>query len=191
MLLKSLCQINDPRRAQGKRYKLEHILLFSILALLSGAKSYRDVSRFMNKRYKQFNEALGLDWKRGLSKTQLRDIFCALSVDSVESAFREYSHGLSKMILPNEPNEVGVDGKSLRGSFCHEKSLPMLQLLAAFCSKSALILGHVDIAEKTNEIPTAQRLIETMGLPKDSIYSADALHCQKKPLRPPLMRMCS
>lgn len=191
MLLKYLGQIKDPRRAQGKRYQLEHILLFSILAILSGARSYRDVSRFMNKRWEKFNEVLRLDWKRGLSKTQLRDIFCSLDVGSVELAFRTYSHGLSKIILCNEPNEVGVDGKHLRGSFCHEEPKPMLQLLAAFCSKSPLILGHVDIEEKTNEIPTAQALIKAMELPENSIYSADALHCQKKLLKPPLMRTCS
>ncbi|MCK4608846.1 MAG: hypothetical protein KAT71_05160 [Gammaproteobacteria bacterium] len=56
----------------------------------------------------------------------------------------------------------------------------MLQLLGAFCSKCALILGHVDIEEKTNEIPTAQELITELGLPKGTIYTADALHCQKK-----------
>ena len=186
MLLTYLSQVIDPRRRQGQRYKLHYILLFSILALLSGAKSYRDVARFMNKRHLTLNACFGLSWKKSPSKTQLRDIFCAIDIASLESVFRDYSGQLSKLSLADEPNQIGVDGKSLRGSFAHEKEQSMLQLLGAFCSKCALILGHVDIAEKTNEIPTAQQLIAELDLPKDSIYSADALHCQKKHLLPPL-----
>ena len=40
-LLSALKAIPDPRRAQGKRYPLDYLLLFTVLALLSGARSYR------------------------------------------------------------------------------------------------------------------------------------------------------
>jgi len=80
-------------------------------------------------------------------------------------------------------HRVGLDGKSLRGSFDHGKGKSMLQLLSAFCTDTQLILAHVDIADKTNEIPTAQKLIKELGLPEGTLYTADALHCQKKPSR--------
>ena len=180
MLLEYLSKVKDPRRGQGKRYELEYILLFSILAILSGAKSYRDVARFLKKRREQLNKFFNLNWKNSLSKSQLREILCAVEIESIETEFREYSPELSKFDLPEEPNRVGLDGKSLRGSFAFEKDKKMLQILGAFCSKCALILGHVDIEEKTNEIPTAQELIKELDLPKGTIYTADALHCQKK-----------
>jgi len=182
MLLDYLSKINDPRRGQGKRYSLKYILFFSILAILSGAQSYRDVARFMDKRHHKLNKLFNLKWKKSPSKSQLRDICCSIDIDSIESSFREYSHELSRLDLSGAANRVGLDGKSLRGSFAFEKDQNMLQLLGAFCSKCALILGHVDIAEKTNEIPTAQKLISELGLPKGTIYTADALHCQKKHL---------
>ncbi|WP_119153362.1 transposase family protein [Caldimonas tepidiphila] len=34
-------QVCDPRRAQGKRYDLQHVLLYCVLAVVSGATSYR------------------------------------------------------------------------------------------------------------------------------------------------------
>jgi hypothetical protein len=180
MLLDYLSKIRDPRRSQGRRYQLNHILLFSILAILSGAKSYRDVARFFKKRYKQLNKLFKLKWKKSLSKSQLRDILCAIEINSIEACFRDYSRKLSELDLVGKTNQVGLDGKSLRGSFAFEKGQNMLQLLGAFCSKCALILGHVDISEKTNEIPTAQKLIAELELPDGTIYTADALHCQKK-----------
>ena len=182
MLLDYLSKVVDPRRGQGKRYPLQYILLFSILAILSGAKSYRDIARFMKKRHKQLNTLFDLDWKKAPSKSQLRDIFCAIEIASIESSFREYSRKLSTLDLSGKANRVSLDGKSLRGSFAFEKDQDMLQLLGAFCSKCALILGHVDIEEKTNEIPTAQELINELELPQGTIYTADALHCQKKHL---------
>ena len=38
-LLAALADVPDPRRAQGKRYPLPYVLMFTVLALLSGARS--------------------------------------------------------------------------------------------------------------------------------------------------------
>lgn len=179
MLLKYLEKIDDPRRAQGKRFALSDFLLFSILAILSGAKSYRDINRFISKKLTKLNKMFGLSWNKAPSKSQTRDIICALDKNEVEKAFRGYSGRLLKD--KTTTSALGIDGKSLRGSFDYLKSQDMLQMLSGFCSESKLILGHVDIAEKTNEIPTAQQLIKELGLPEGTIYTMDAMHCQKKP----------
>ena len=57
----------------------------------------------------------------------------------------------------------------------------MLHLLSIFCIENKLIMGHVDIDDKSNEIPAAQEVIKVLGLPEGSVYTLDALHCQKKP----------
>jgi hypothetical protein len=38
-LLELLAEIEDPRRTEGKLYKLPHVMLFSILAMMVGANS--------------------------------------------------------------------------------------------------------------------------------------------------------
>lgn len=83
--------------------------------------------------------------------------------------------------MPENPG-FAVDGKSLRGSFDHVKGNEMIHLLSVFCTNNQLILGHVEIPEKTNEIPMAQALIKELNLPAGSVYTLDAMHCQKKPL---------
>jgi DDE_Tnp_1-associated len=40
-LLSLFSELPDPRRGQGKMYPLAPILLFTVLAMLSGAVSYR------------------------------------------------------------------------------------------------------------------------------------------------------
>lgn len=41
-----------------------------------------------------------------------------------------------------------------------------------------MILGHIEVDEKENEIPAVQRLLAELGL-AERILTADAAHCQK------------
>ena len=52
-------------------------------------------------------------------------------------------------------------------------------MLSAFATDTALVLAHIDIAEKSNEIPAAQALLAELGLAPGAIVTLDALHCQK------------
>jgi len=63
-LLDALKQIPDPRRDQGKRYPLPYLLLFSILAILSGARGFSDIIIFMEQRLNALNEVFGINLKR-------------------------------------------------------------------------------------------------------------------------------
>jgi hypothetical protein len=75
---------------------------------------------------------------------------------------------------------VAIDGKALRGSFDRFQDRKAAQILSAFCQNEQLILGHLPVSTKTNEIPMAQQLIEQLSL-TGCVYTLDALHCQKKP----------
>jgi hypothetical protein len=185
MLREYLKKIPDHRRGQGQRYKLHDILFVSILAILSGADSYRDIVRFSKGHLKKLKNLFCLSWKRAPSKSILSDIFCGINSLFLENIFRDYSHDLSKndKEISESIKGFAIDGKALRGSFDHLKENKILYLLSVFCTNNELILGHVEIPEKTNEIPTAQALVKELGLPEGSIYTLDAMHCQKKHLR--------
>lgn len=51
-------------------------------------------------------------------------------------------------------------------------------MLSAFAIDSQIILGHLAIAEKSNEIPAAQDLITTLGL-SGRLFTLDAMHARK------------
>lgn len=176
MLQSFLFKIKDHRRKQGQRYALGHILLFSILAILSGADSYRKVQKFMVVHYDRLNEIFELNWKRMPAYTTVRDIIQGTSGTELEQSFRQYSQVLAESDA--EKQFIGCDGKVLRGSFDHFQDQKAVQILSAFMSDSQIILAHEEMATKTNEIPTAQSLMETLGL-SGYIFTFDALHCQK------------
>jgi pullulanase/glycogen debranching enzyme len=171
-----LLKIPDRRRKQGRRYQLGHILLFTILAILSGADSYRKVQKFIVVHYETLNEIFDLNWKRMPTYTTIRDIIQGTSGTELEQSFRQYSQVLAESDAQKQ--FVGCDGKVLRGSFDHFKDQKAIQILSIFANNSRIILAHEEIADKTNEIPTAQRLMAELGL-SGYIFTFDALHCQK------------
>lgn len=51
-------------------------------------------------------------------------------------------------------------------------------MLSAFATQEQLVLGHLTVSEKSNEIPAVQQLIEELGL-SGCVFTLDAMHCQK------------
>jgi DDE_Tnp_1-associated len=48
LLLDLLTEVPDPRRGRGQMYKLPHVLLFSILSIVTGGNSYRGIVTFID-----------------------------------------------------------------------------------------------------------------------------------------------
>jgi len=80
---------------------------------------------------------------------------------------------------------IALDGKTLRGSFGKFHDHATAEALSAFATDTALVLAHVDIAAKSNEVPVAQTLLAELGVASDIIVTLDALLCQKNISRSP------
>jgi hypothetical protein len=176
-LLGALSEVPDPRRAEGKRYPLAPLLLFTVLALLSGATSYRRIICFLEQRREVLTELFGVALRRAPSLNTLRTVLQELDGDALERAFRRHAEGLLARPEGRMP-VIALDGKTLKGSFDHLNDRKAAQALSAFASEAAILLAHSEIDDKSNEIPAAQRMIAELGL-SGVLFTADALHCQK------------
>ena len=178
-LLTLLEQVPDPRRAEGKLYKLPHVLLFSILAIVSGCNSYRGIVTFIDVHRQRLNAVFGLGWHRAPAHTAIRYILQGLDPAAVEEAFRRHAGLLQAARQPSGGGSIALDGKILRGSFDRFHDRAAVGVLSAFATDTALVLAHADIAEKGSEIPAAQMLLAELGVAEGAIVTLDALHCQK------------
>jgi DDE_Tnp_1-associated len=178
-LLDLLTEVPDPRRGQGQMYKLPHVLLFSILSIVTGGNSYRGIVTFIDVHLRRLNETFGLTWKRAPSHTAIRYILKGLDPADVETVFRRDAARLQTACATPGQASIALDGKTLRGSFDKFRDRAAAQVLSAFATDTSLVLAHVDIAEKSNEIPAAQALLAELGVPRGTIVTLDALHCQK------------
>jgi hypothetical protein len=177
-LLAALRTIPDPRRAQGKRYPLAHLLLFSVLAVLAGATSYRGILTFVGVHRERLNATFGSRFRRAPAVNTLRNLFLALDPAELEAAFRRHARGLHERAPASGPRVVALDGKTLRRSFDHLNDKAAVHALSAFARDAALVLAHQEVRAAPDEVPAARALIGALGV-RGVLLTADALHCQK------------
>jgi predicted transposase YbfD/YdcC len=179
-LLDALGVIPDPRRAQGRRFPLPYLLLFSVLALLSGAKSFTHIVIFMRERREILNQVFGSRFKTAPSINTVRLLLHAIGGAPLEATVRGYAEhlvtdGAAHEALPL----IALDGKTLRGSFDHINDRKAVHTLSALAVAEKIVLAHFEVDGKTNEIPCVPTLIRQLGL-SDVIYTGDAMNCQRE-----------
>ena len=117
-LLTCLATIPDRRRAEGKMYGQAGVILFSILAMVSGARSYRQIHTLIDRRLGLLNAAFpGAALRRAPAYTSVRGILQGLDETELEQAFRGHAEGLDHTGGASPSRFVAIDGKTLRGSF--------------------------------------------------------------------------
>ena len=179
MLLNYLNKLEDKRRGQGKRYPLEYVILFSLLAIMCKANGYSEIARFIDIHLETLEEIFGIFWIKSPHKDTIKNILLSIEAKELENILIEYNHSLAKLDRKNNLNIIAIDGKTLRGSFENIKDKKALHMLEAFATGADLIIGHTEIDSKSNEIPAVQEFIKNSGL-EGCLFTMDALHCQKK-----------
>ena len=177
-LLEILREIPDHRRAEGKRFDLATVLLYSILAMVAGANSYRQMHEFIRIHRQLLNGAFGLELRYSPSYIGLRLILRGVDPAALETAFRRHASAIAAPPATEGLTAIAVDGKTLRGSFdafCDRKAAHMMSALR---HADQIVLAHLMVAEKSNEIPAAPELIAALGV-TDCLVTLDAAHCQK------------
>jgi DDE family transposase len=171
--------IPDPRRRQGRRSPLPHPLLFSMLAVLAGATSYRGTLVFIAVHRARLNAVFGATLRRAPAVNTVRALFQALAPAELEAAFRRQARELSDAAPASGPRVIALDGKTLKRSFDPLNDRAAAHVLSAFACEAALILAHQEGRGAPDEIPAVQALIEDLG-GRGALFTADALHGQKK-----------
>jgi DDE_Tnp_1-associated len=88
-LASCLADIPDRRRAEGKMYGQVGVILFSIIAMLSGARSYRQIHTLIDRRLAILNAAFPqAALRRSPASTSVRGILQRLDPAELEQAFR-------------------------------------------------------------------------------------------------------
>jgi DDE_Tnp_1-associated len=178
-LLDVLRSIPDHRRAEGKRFDLATVLLYAVLGMVAGANSYRQLHEFIRIHLQRLNEAFGLRLPYSPSYTGLRLIIQGVDPAALEAAFRQHAASISTPLEASQGlTAIAVDGKTLRGSFDAFSDRKAAHMMSALRQADRIVLGHLMVEEKSNEIPAAPDLIEALGL-NGCVFTLDAEHTQK------------
>jgi predicted transposase YbfD/YdcC len=163
----------DPRQRGKVVYPLDEVLLLCLLAVLAGAETFVDISRFGDKklellrRFRPFRDGTP-------SHDHLGDIFATLDAEQFQRCFVAWVAALT-----GAPAEViAIDGKTSRRAYQKTGAKAPIHMVSAFAARQRLVLGQVKVADKSNEIVAIPKLLDMMAI-EGAVVTIDAMGCQR------------
>jgi len=169
--------VSDWRKPKGKRYAIGTVLTITFLALLSGENSVRGIAAWMKEQRVPLHRALRLKRSRMPGYETIRTVLRDLDISELERQLHDWAEQVAMAYRVENWPGLALDGKTLRGSRTEEQAA--VHLLSAFLHELELVIGQQAVAGKTNEIPIARDLLETLTL-EGMLITSDALHTQRK-----------
>lgn len=167
-----LCKLTDIRKAKGKQYALEMVLLIVIMAKLCGEDTPLGIAEWGQHRQEVFVQLLGLSWRRMPSHHTYRRILAhKVYAEEVERMVRDY----------NQPGQHGkvyaLDGKAVRGMRKKDEE-GQTYLLSVYDVEQVKVMAQVAVGRKENEITQAPKVLKMVEIAQ-KVITGDALHTQR------------
>ena len=167
-----LSKITDKRKARGKLYRLETILMIVVLAKLSGEDKPSGIAEWGKHHAEELVKLLQLNRPQMPSVNTYRRILAEVAcLEEVERMVGKYNQG-------GEHGEVyALDGKSVRGMRKKDEE-GNEYLLSVYDVKQGKVLAQVQVGRKENEISKASKALEYVEI-SQKVVTGDAMHTQK------------
>jgi predicted transposase YbfD/YdcC len=165
--------LTDPRVNRTKRHALLDLIVLALAATLGGANGWADIERFGKAKRAFFQEFLELP--HGIpSHDTFGRVFARLDPAVLLEAIRNWFAAFRTAV---DRELVAIDGKTLRGSYDTASGQSPLHLVSAWASEARLVLGQVQVSDKSNEITAIPVLLKLLDL-EGCIVTIDAIGCQ-------------
>jgi hypothetical protein len=168
--------VTEFRKDKGKRHRLPTVLAISACAKLAGVSGgYSALASYAQNLTRPQRRVLHCWVNDQTQEYEVPSESCflrvlqgvaPLEVEAVTLAWQD------ALLGPNTDPLVAIDGKTLKHSGVH--------LVGAISLPSHRCLGVEPVADKSNEIPAAQKLIARAPILPGQMVSLDAMHTQHK-----------
>lgn len=168
--------VKEHRKGQGKRHRIATVLAITAAAKMTGViGGYKGVSTYADNLTRPQRRAFHCWFNPKTQEYEVPSESCigrvlrevpALEVEAITLAWQD------EVLGPNTDPIVAIDGKTVKHSSVH--------LAGALSLPSHRCLGVEPVADKSNEIPAVQRLIERAPILPGQLVSCDALNSQHK-----------
>ena len=171
----ALAVLPDPRARRGVRHRLTVVVTAAVCAVVAGYRSYTAIAEWVADLPDDTAGVLGIDPARRPSEAMIRRLLQALDPEQLTAAIGAWLD--ARAAVPTAKRALAVDGKTLRGS--RRGDTAARHVLAAADQDSGAVLASTDVDGKTNEITRFGPLLDQISDLRDTVITADALHCQR------------
>jgi len=178
-LIGQLNQLSDTRRPTGRRHPIGVVLVIAIMSVISGMWSYHAMDDFVKANRAQLLALLGVS--RLPSYSTIRRVIQAVD-------FKGLSQVLGHWKRPGlEPGSwLQLDGKALKATMENygERSQDFVNVVSLFFGQQKSVLQSATFHNKLeSELEVVRQMIRETDL-QGAVFTADALHAQKKQFKP-------
>lgn len=158
-LLALLAEVPEHRKGNAIKYSLRDVLFLGIFAILCGAETYTGMSIFSELHITELRKYMELP--HGIpSHDVFGDIFSRVDKNAVSKCFQLFVDTVA--MGENKDFVVALDGKTVRRSANGEHKASHIE--TAYLCDLEIVLGQVDIEEKSNELTAIPKLLEMLAL---------------------------
>ena len=172
-LIQQLQQLPDPRVPGRCEHDLVDVLVIALCCLLCGGEGFNDMEDFGMAKRKWLRTFLRL--RSGIpTHDTFNRVFAALKPEAFLELFMAWTQTLRTTVADEI---VALDGKALRRALDRGDSPRVI--VSAWAASNSLVLGQIEVPDKTNEITAVPRLLRALEL-SGCIVTLDAMGCQKQ-----------
>ncbi len=181
-LFECLGEVPECRHARGKRYPLGTVLARAVAARLAGCRGATSFARFAALLSQEQLEAVEAFFSPSKQRctapaiTTFHNILAALPPETLDNAIGRWTGQHASAHAP-----VAMDGKDLRGA-SKQTEQGRRMMVAAVVHKTGVVLGQVEVASRSNEIPAVRELSTHLDL-AGRIVTLDAMHARHETAR--------
>lgn len=167
-----LRQLTDVRKAKGKRYRLETVLMIVVLAKLCGCDRPIEIAEWANNHREYLVKLMCLE-REALPhyNTYRRILAYGVYQEEIDGLVGEYNQG------GLHGNVYALDGKAIRGMRKKDEESNEY-LLSIYDVEQAKVMSQVEVGRKENEITKAPQALKMVELAQ-KVVTGDAMHTQR------------
>jgi predicted transposase YbfD/YdcC len=178
----ALRAVPDPRKRRGQRYAWPVLLTLIAAALVSGQQGMRAIGQWVAEHAEELGPLLDLAPGRVPSAATLRRAVRAVDLAALEDHLATFVAALPTPPPPDPAAAptplpwlgLALDGKAVRGANRHGAAVHLVSLVR---HDDGRVLGQLAVADKSNEITAAPRLLARQPL-QGTVTTMDALLTQ-------------
>jgi predicted transposase YbfD/YdcC len=184
-LLYMLATVPDPRSPQGIQHLLQFVLAVCVVAMLAGARNYREIAGHAADLAQSLLKKLGSEWDwfrlryKYPSKSTIRNVLTRIDAAELDRITGTWLYAQARRRKKGEW-EIALDGKVMRGAWTDEND--QVTLFSAMLHREAVTIAQVRVPDGTNEITQADALLDTVKIPEGEsvLVTLDAAHTQRE-----------
>src|SRR4051812_32262707 len=176
-LINTFAQLEDPRCDWRVEHKLLDILVIAVCAVIGEAESFEDIALYGRCKRDWLQRFLELPG--GIpSHDTFRRVLMLIDPERFERCFLDWVRSVFRSDA-GAPQQIAIDGKTVRRSFDRRHGYSPLHLVSAFAVEHGLVLAQRATDAKCGELSMLPELLDGLDL-RGCLVSLDALACRPK-----------